>query len=400
MVLFNRPTYLDRISPYTGQNLIKIIIGQRRVGKSSFLHLLAQQLQQKKDKQSVIFIDKERFEFDTLLDYRDLMVHIEKNRSDNDRQILMIDEIQDIQGFERAIRSLHNEDRFDIYISGSNARLLSGELATLLSGRYIECKLYSLSFQEFCQFHQKSSNKESLQHYLRYGGLPYLYHLELADEIVFDYLQNIYRSILLKDVVARYQIRNVDFLENLVKYLSIHTGHLISAKKISDFLKSQRIQVGPNVILNYLNHLSDAFIIHRVKRHDIIGKRLFEIGEKIYFQDLGLKHAIIPPSIEMIGQDLENLIHNHLVYSGYTVHIGKLGNKEIDFICSRSEQRLYVQVAYLLADESTRQREFGNLLAIPDNYRKIVVSLDDLPPSSVKGIEWMNVLEFLNTIGP
>ncbi|MBN1480375.1 ATP-binding protein [candidate division KSB1 bacterium] len=380
-----------------GKDIIKVIVGQRRVGKSYFLSQIQDELLARTPSLHTISINKELYEFDQIKDYHDLISFVQRHEKNSASIALFIDEIQEIADFEKALRHFQAKGHYDIYISGSNAHLLSGELATFLGGRYVEIQMYSLSFPEFLQFHKLSATKETLQQYITFGGLPYLINLDLKESVVYDYLKSIHSSILLKDIVARHQIRNVSFLENLVKYLANNVGNLISAKKISDYLKSQRLSISPSIVLNYLEYLRAAFFTHNVKRLDIVGKKLFEIGEKIYFQDIGLKHAIVPYRPAMIGQVLENLVHNHLKYLDYTVHIGHLYDKEIDFIATRAEEKIYIQVAYLLADDATVQREFGSLLAIKDNYRKIVVSFDEWSSGTYEGVEHYSILDFLTS---
>ena len=221
-------------------------------------------------------------------------------------------------------------------------------------------------------------NKDSFLKYVKYGGLPYLIHLQPDDEVIYDYLSNVYNTILLKDIVARHGVRNVAFLERLVEYVADHTGSLVSAKKISDFLKSQRTKISPNVVQNYLSFLTSAFFLFRAPRFDIVGKKRFVIGEKYYFEDLGLRHAIIGYTQKDIGRVLENLVYLHLRINGFHVAVGNMGTKEIDFVCEKGNEKLYVQVAYLIPDEKVHEREFGNLLKIPDNHRKLVVSMDEM----------------------
>ncbi len=224
-------------------------------------------------------------------------------------------------------------------------------------------------------------------------------NLELNDEIVYGYLRSIYNTIILKDVVARYNIRDIDFLERLTEYLSDNLGSYVSSKKITDFLKSQRIRLSVNTVLNYLQYLTSAFFIQKVQRYDIIGKKRFEINDKYYFNDLGLKHALIPYKTDDIGKVFENLVYNHLIYQGYMVYIGKFKNMEIDFVATKNDITKYIQVAYLLSDEKVRQQEFGNLLKIQDNYEKIVVSADDLISGNYKGVKHVYILDFLTESG-
>ncbi|HNT51710.1 MAG TPA: ATP-binding protein, partial [Cyclobacteriaceae bacterium] len=370
----SRPVYINRVKPFIGQNLIKVLVGQRRVGKSYLLLQLMDTIRESDKNANIIYINKELFEFDDLRNHQDLMKWVNQKSKPGLTNYLFIDEIQDIENFEKAIRSLQAKDSHDIYITGSNAFLLSGELATYLSGRYVEFKIYGLSFNEFINFHNKTNSVEAFNQYLKYGGLPYLINLELKDELVYEYLKNIYAAILFKDVVARHNIRNVPLLENLVSYIADNIGSLLSAKSISDFLKSQRIKVSPNVILDYLSYLEQAFFILKANREELQGKKIFVIGQKYYLEDLGLRHALIGYRGIDIGKILENVVYLHLLMAGYTVRIGTLQKKEVDFVCTRADEKIYVQVAYLISDENTMKREFGNLDLIQDNYPKYVVS--------------------------
>ena len=284
---------------------------------------------------------------------------------------------------------------FDLYCTGSNAKLLSSEIATGLAGRYIEIPVHPLSYQEFLQFQKLSAGEESLMQYIRYGGLPFLINLKLTDEVAYGYLQSIYSTIVLKDVVARFNIRNVNFLQRLLVFLADNIGSLVSAKSISDFLKSQKIKTTPNIVLDYLSFLTASFIIREVNRVDVRGKKIFEISEKYYWEDLGLRNAVVGYKAAEIGQMLENLVFSHLLRLGFAVYVGQLAGKEIDFVAEKNGQRIYVQVAYLIKDAKTKEREFGNLLGIADNYQKIVISMDKGVGSDYKGIKHFSIVDFL-----
>lgn len=391
-----RPHYLDRIAPFIDGDVIKVITGQRRVGKSYLLFQIMDEIRERHPDAQILYINKERHEFEDIRSHSDLIRYVEDRAGKQGRVYLFVDEIQEIDGFERAIRSLSADGGYDIYCTGSNATLLSGELATLLSGRYVEVRVYGLSYPEFLRFHDLPDDPDAFGKFLRYGGLPYLRHLALEDEIVFDYLINIYNTILLKDIVARHSIRNVDFLERLVEFLADNIGNLFSAKKISDFLKSQKIRTTPNSVLTYLSCLTSAFFIAKVRRSEIGGKKIFEISEKYYFEDIGLRNTIVGYSRRHIGQILENVVFTHLQSAGYRVTVGQMGPKEVDFVCDRKGERAYVQVAYLLPDQKTYDREFGNLLAVPDNHPKVVLSMDDmLDGDDHKGVRHMHVRRFL-----
>ena len=389
-----RPIYLNKIKPFIDKDIIKVIVGQRRVGKSYLLFQIMDEIKKKYKQADVVYINKELNEFNGIKNCQDLLGYIKKNAKTK-KSYIFIDEIQDIERFEKALRSLKAQGKYDIYCTGSNANLLSGELATYLSGRYIEIKVFSLSYQEFLIFHKIKDSQESFLQYIKYGGLPYLINLELKDEVVYDYLKSIYNTILLKDVVARYKIRNVSFLENLASYLADNTGSLVSAKKISDFLKSQKIKISPNIVLDYLSFLVNAFFIFKVSRTDVRGKKFFEINDKYYFKDLGLRHSLIGYKQLDINKVLENLVFLHLQILGYKVAIGQLKDKEVDFVCEKQNKKVYVQVAYLITDEN-KDREFGNLLAIQDNYPKVVISADEMvEEEGYKGVKHINIRNFL-----
>ena len=390
-----RKHYIEKIKPYFNKDIIKLIVGQRRVGKSYFLHQIKDELQKNDKNLNIIYINKELYEFRSIIDYVDLMEYIKSKIIPAKKTAIFIDEIQDIKYFEKALRSLQAEGNYDIYCSGSNANLLSGELATFLSGRYIEFKIYPLSYTEFLEFQNIKNNDDNFNKYLTFGGLPYLKNLELKEEITFDYLSNIYKTILLKDVVTRNKIRNVEFLQNLSEYIAENTGNIISAKKISDFLKSQKINISNNIVLNYLNFLTNAFLINKVKRSEVGGKKIFETGEKFYFTDVGLRNSIIGFRLQDIAKIYENIVYNQISRLGYNITIGKLKDKEIDFICKKNNEKIYIQVTYILSDKKVIDREFGNLLKIKDNFPKIVISSDKFKVQTYEGIKHINIIDFL-----
>ncbi len=394
-----RTYYLERIRPFMNKDVIKVLVGQRRVGKSYLLlQIMDELVRQGIKKNDILYINKELHEFEAIRDYRDLLRYVKQSAKGRKKIALFIDEIQGISQFEKALRDLQASGGYDIYCTGSNADLLSGELATYLSGRYVEIEVYSLSYPEFLTFHKLENTEDSLLKYIKYGGLPYLINLELNDEVVYDYLKSVNNTILFKDVVARYSIRNVAFLERLVEYVADNVGSLVSAKKISDFLKSQKTKISPNIVLNYLSFLSDAFLIFKVRRSEIGGKRIFEINDKYYFQDCGLRHALVGYRLSDINKVLENIVYMHLRASGYTVTVGQMGTKEVDFVGEKKGEKLYVQVAYLVPDKKTWDREFGNLHSISDNYPKFVVSMDKMIEGGEKGIKHMHITQFIKTL--
>ena len=394
---FIRPSYLNSIKPFIGKQIIKVLTGQRRTGKSYLMLQIIDFIKQNNAEANIISINKEEFEFDFIKNYNDLYNYV-KEKSKETKNYLFIDEIQEITEFEKAIRSLLHTGNYDIYCTGSNANMLSSDLATVLSGRYVEFNIHSLSYLEFLQFHHKENTEQSLQTYLKRGGLPFLIHLPDDDKTIFEYLKNISNTIFFKDIVSRFNIRNVSFLSDLTKYLANNCGSLFSANSIEKYLKSQKIKVSYDIILNYLDYLEKAYFIHRVKREDISGKKIFEIGEKVYFEDIGLRNTMVGYNLNDIHKIMENAVYLHLKTNNYEINIGVNKQMEIDFVGTKNNEKIYVQVAYLLNDTKTIEREFGNLLKIEDNYSKILVSMNNMETlNTYKGIKNVTLREFLST---
>jgi predicted AAA+ superfamily ATPase len=322
-----RETYQRQIDRYIGKEIIKVLVGQRRVGKSYLLFQIIDSIKERLSAANIIYINLELNEFDYIKNSEQLYDFIKSKSKPGELNFVLIDEVQTIKEFEKTLRSLLAEGEYDIYCTGSNANILSGELGTYLGGRYIEIPVHALSYSEFLQFHELEQSADNLLKYLKYGGLPYLIHLDLSDEVVFDYLKNISQSILFRDIVSRYEVRNVDFLVRLIKYLATETGNIISARNIEKFLKSQKIAISISAILNYLNYLTNAMLVSSVKRCDIQGKRIFEVGEKYYFNDLGIRNSLAGFSPFDLGQIIENVVFLHLKTIGYTVLIVERGQE-------------------------------------------------------------------------
>lgn len=392
--ILKREKYIAQIQPFIRKNLIKVLTGQRRVGKSYLVFQLINHILEQDEEANIIYINKEDLQFDFIKEANDLNNYITSKIKSDVHNYIFIDEIQDIIDFEKAIRSLLLNESNDIYITGSNAKMLSGELSTYLSGRYIEITIYSLSYSEFLLFHKLENNEGSMEHYFKYGGLPYLINLALNEQ-AFEYLKSIYTTILFRDVISRYHLRTSVFLEKLVLFLADNIGSLFSAKKISDFLKSQQTKIAPNQIQLYTKYLVNAYIIHEVDRYDIIGKRIFETGSKFYFENTGIRNAIIGYRPQDLGKLLENVVHNHLLYLGYKIKVGTLNTKEIDFIAERNNELIYVQVALKLDDEATIKREFENLLKIDNNYPKYVITNTQFNGNTYQGIQHIYIRDFL-----
>ena len=391
-----RHKYLDRSLPFIGKDIVKIFTGQRRAGKSYMLYQMINYISNNYPDATIIYINKELPDFRFIKNYNDLMDYAMQNKSESGNY-LFIDEVQEIADFEKALRGLMSAGDFDIWCSSSNAQLLSGDISGLFSGRSVNIHVNTLNFTEFIDFHDLTDDYSSLNLYLQYGGLPYLRNLELKDEIIFDYLKNIYSTILYKDIISRHNIRNTRFLEDLVSYIADNTGSLVTSNNISKYLKSQLINISTARILEYLKFMTDAFFLIKIPRADLKGKRFFEIGEKYYFNDIGLRNVISGYHPNDIAKILENIVLLHMLSSGYSAFVGFVGNKEIDFVFEKNNKRIYIQVAYQISDEKVYQREFGNLKLVRDNYPKFVVSLDPVNLGEVDGIMHIQLIDFLKS---
>lgn len=397
MVTIIRQAYIDKIEKYLGKETIIVLVGQRRVGKSYMMKTVRDQKASNPDN-NIIYIDKEKREFDSIRNYQDLNQYIDEHFVASKHNYILIDEIQDITEFERSIRSFRTEPNTDIIITGSNAKMLSNELSTLIGGRYKEIYIQSLSYEEFLVFHQLPDNDDSLAKYIQYGGLPGLAKIGLEEDDAREYQMDIFHTVLLKDVIMRNRIRNVPFLENLVRFLADNTGKLISANSIAKYMKSQGESITSTVIINYISFLCEAYILHKVNRFDIHSKRIFETNDKFYFEDNGIRNALAGGTREGdIEKVIENIIYQHLIRLGYQVYVGQLQAGEIDFVCTKPDgQRIYVQASYIIADMATREREFGNLRAINDNYPKYVISMTPLlTRNDDNGITHLHLRKFL-----
>ncbi len=392
-----RDIYLNRIMPYIGKNLIKVITGQRRTGKSYLLRQIIDLIKKQNPERQIIYINKEDYAFDPIKNYTDLIAYVDKTRA-NDEISLFVDEVQDISQFERALRHFLLKPEYDIYCTGSNSEILSGDIATLLSGRTIETEVYSLCYPEFLSFHNLEDTHENFERYMIYGGMPNLIHLPFEDEIVFNYLKNLFNTIVVRDVIERHQIRNAVLLRNLCEYIADNLGSLVSGKKVSDYLKSQKITMSPAMVIEYLTFLCEAFFISRVKRSDLQGKKILEVNEKYFFNDIGLRNSLIGFKAADMGKLLENIVFNHLKVAGYQITIGEDRTREIDFVARKNNELVYIQVCYKLENDATINREFGNLLKIKNNYPKYVVSMDVSSKATFQGINHLHVKDFCKSI--
>lgn len=374
-----RQSYLEKIERYLGKDTIIILTGQRRIGKSYILRLFRDKVN-KDERANIIFIDKEKHEFDDIKTYQDLNAYIDARRDKKKTNYILVDEIQDIEEFEKSVRSYYEEPDVELVITGSNSKMLSSDLSSLIGGRYKEIYIQALSYEEFMLFHQLTDSDDTLAKYIQFGGLPGLVKMGLDEQDAREYQTDVYHTVLLKDVIMRNKIRNVPFLENLVRFLADNAGKIISANSIAKYMKSQGDTITSTVIINYTKFLCDAYLLHKVNRYDIHGKKLFESNDKFYFEDNGLRNTLAGGSREGdIEKVIESIIYNHLIRLGYEVTVGQLQAGEIDFVCKKPKgQRIYVQASYIIADDATREREFGNLRAIKDNYPKYVISMTPL----------------------
>lgn len=392
-----RQKYLEKIEKYLGKDTIIILTGQRRVGKSYLLRLFKDKVAAEPGT-NIIYIDKEQKEFDDIRTYKDLNNYIDNKRETSKINYVLIDEIQNIDEFEKSVRSYYEKPDIEIVVTGSNSKMLSSDLSTLIGGRYKEIHIQALSYEEFMMFHQLPDSDDTLAKYIQFGGLPGLRKIGLDAADAREYQQDVYHTVLLKDVIMRNNIRNVAFLENLVRFLADNTGKIISANSISKYMRSQGESITSTAIINYMKFLCDAYMIHKVNRYDIHGKRLFESNDKFYFEDNGIRNTLADGSREGdIEKVIENIVYNHLIRMGYDVTVGQLQAGEIDFVCRKPEgQRIYVQASYMIVDDTTREREFGNLRAIKDNYPKYVISMTPLVTSADdNGITHLHLRKFL-----
>lgn len=384
-----RETWLKKIRPFYENELIKVLIGIRRCGKSVILKQIANEI--KADDAHKIFINFEDLEFNALQDELALYNYVKALITDEKKYYLFFDEIQNVQNFEKAINSFRLLNT-SIFITGSNAKLLSGELATLLSGRYVSFKILPFTFTEAVEIQGIANpDEKTLMDYIQWGGMPQRFSIKHDDELKI-FLSDLYDSIVLKDVVTRYKIQNIALLNKIIDYLSINTSQIFSGTSIANFLKSEKRDCSKESLYNYLTFITNSCIVNKISRYDIQGKRILSTLEKYYLTDVGL--ARIHSTKIDLGASLENIVYNELISRGYEVHIGILRNAEIDFIAQRGNQKEYFQVCYLLASEETIKREFGAFNSVKDNYPKYVLSLDKFDFSQ-NGIIHKNIIEWL-----
>lgn len=397
--MIKRELYMKRIRPFMGKDIVKVLTGIRRCGKSVMLELIKEELlEQGIEKSCILSINFETRALDYVKDvesaYRFIQSYAKKIKQ---KLILLLDEVQELKDWERMINSCMIDFDVDIYITGSNAKMLSGELATYLGGRYVEFKIYPFSYEEASRLLEKEGEyapQEAFRIYLERGGMPFLYQYQLDGTSGRQYLEDVYSSIILKDIAQRNQIRDMEQLKRVLLYFIANVGNPFSASSITRYLKSENRSISTETLYNYIDYCKTACLLHLVPREDVIGKQLLKFQEKIYLTDHGIREAVYGNNMRDVNQILENIVYMELLRRGYEVRVGKAGALEVDFAARRGSERLYVQVSYLLASDETMEREFGVLERIGDNYPKYVVTMDEITRSR-NGIKHKNIKEFL-----
>ncbi|MEL7608317.1 MAG: ATP-binding protein [Bacillota bacterium] len=401
--MIQRELYLKQIRPFIDKPFVKVLTGIRRCGKSSILMMVRDEIAQSGVTQkNIIYINFENLDFADLDTAEKLHKHLKTQMGDEDRYYILLDEIQEVKHWEKAINSLLSSTNVDLYITGSNSRLLSSELATYIAGRYVEIKINTLSFREYLLFKEvrigeKPSNmREEIRSYIRLGGFPAVHIGDYDEDVAYRIVNDIYSSAILRDTVQRHGIRNIELLERIVKFVFDNIGNTFSAKNVADYFKNQQRKVDLNTVYNYLSALESAYIIRRIPRYDIKGKEILQTNEKYFLGDQSLAYAVMGYKDRMISGILENIVMLELERRGYRVFIGKLDTKEIDFIAERKNEKVYIQVSYTpTVSQETIDREFSPLLAVKDHYSKYVVTMDDFWNDNIEGIKHKHLAGFL-----
>lgn len=397
--MINRELYMNKLLAYKDTEFIKIITGIRRCGKSSLLKLFMEKILEENKTANVIYMNFESFEFDDITNYKDMYNKIKEKINKKEKNYILLDEVQRIKEWEKAVNALTVDFDSDIYITGSNAYLLSSELSTFLSGRYIEIRVLPLSFKEFLDFTKLEDNltiEDKFIEYVKFGGMPGIITLKNEENLYENAIKGIYNTVFMKDVVERNKLVDATLLEKILKFLMSNIGSLISSKKIADFLTSQGTKITHNTVLNYLKMLENAYIIYRVPRYDIKGKELLKTLEKYYIVDTGIRNIILGFRNSDFGHIIENIVYFELLRRGYEVTIGKTDSLEVDFIATNSNDKKYYQVTYTMIDESVKNRELNSLKNINDNYEKTVLTMDKLYNNTCEdGIKIKYLIDFL-----
>ena len=400
--MLKRDIYINQITGWIDKPFIKVITGIRRSGKSVLLKLLQKELHKRGvDTNNIIYINFESFEFVDIRDAKKLFGYIKDKIKNRQKYYLLLDEIQEVDKWEKAINSFSVDFNTDIYITGSNSHLLSSELATYLSGRFVQLTIFTLSFNEYLQFKNEYSrieiknNYKEFENFIQFGGFPVIHTTTFTAEQAYKIVYDIYSSVILRDVVQRFKFRDIELLERVIRYVFDNIGNKLSAKNISDYFKSQNRKLDINTIYNYLNALESSYIIHRIQRYNIRGKEILKTNEKYFVGDHSLLYALMGYKGRLISGVLENIVMLELKRRGYNVFVGKLDNLEIDFIAEKPNNRIYVQVAYKMTEKKTVEREYNSLLKIKDNYPKYILTTDEYLHDNTNGIKHLHIVDFL-----
>ena len=398
--MIERASYIKKIMAYTDTPFIKILTGVRRCGKSTILKMIMEKLQRDRGiaKEQIVNYRFDSMEYDDM-NAKQMYEELKSKLCHGKKTYIFLDEVQDVEGWEKVVNSLASDYDVDIYITGSNSRMMSSEISTYLTGRYVSFRIYTLSFEEYLMFKERyasvKSNREELAMYIKKGGFPATHLQEYGDDEIYTIVKDIYRSTIFSDIVRRNQIRKVDQLERIVKYAFDNVGNTFSAKSISDYLKSQKRSLDNETVYAYLEKLEKAYLLHRCPRYDLKGKEILKTQEKYYLADTSLRYSVLGYKRDTVASSLENVVYLELCRRGYNVYIGKIGSYEIDFVAVRQNEKIYVQVTQQIDSEKTERREYDRLLGIQDNYPKYVLRTDEFAEGNYEGIKEMHVADFL-----
>ena len=398
--MIDRPLYLNKIMPYVDTPFVKILTGVRRCGKSTILKMIMKKL---KEERNVVDEQILNYRFDSMeyedMTTKELYLELKSKILQDKKMYLFLDEIQEIEGWEKVVNTLAADFDVDIYITGSNSRMMSSEISTYLTGRYITFHIYTLSFEEYLTFKKSYTTlkdlKQEFSNYVRLGGFPATHLQDYSQEEVYTIVKDIYNSTIFSDIVRRNQIKKIDQLERVVKYTFNNIGNTFSAKSISNYLKAEQRKIDNETVYNYLEKLQKAYILHKCSRYDLQGKAILKTQEKFYLADISLRYSVLGYSVDSVASSLENIVYLELKRRGYDVYIGKMNDKEIDFVATKQNNKIYVQVTQEIKSEKTQKREYDQLLEIRDNYPKYVVMANDFAGGNYEGIKTMNIIDFL-----
>ena len=398
--MIDRPLYVDKIMAYVDTPFVKILTGVRRCGKSTILKMIMERLKTERNipENRIISCRFDSMEYEDMT-AKQIYTLLKEKLSPVGKTYLFLDEVQEIKGWEKIVNSLASDFDVDLYITGSNSRMMSSEIATYLTGRYISFRIFTLSFGEYLMFKSKFANvgepKSELANYVRLGGFPATHLQAYSQDEIYTIVRDIYNSTIFSDIVKRNQVRKIDQLERVVKYTFNNVGNTFSAKSIADYLKAERRSLDNETVYSYLEKLEKAYLLHRCSRYDLQGKEILKTQEKFYLADVALRYSVLGYNADSVASSLENIVYLELCRRGYTVNVGKTGDSEIDFVAVRQNEKIYVQVTQEINSEKTEKREYSRLLEIPDNYPKFVLTTDEFAGGNYEGIKTMHIADFL-----